>query len=249
MAIKWLDAKRLQGTNAERLALNGGTSEEEIVLDDDPSSPYSWGTGEGQYAPTTPTPSNENNYNGVFINTNSAIKGKTLTKIKGFFCKKGSPNTSGSIRLGVMSGTGSGSSITWVTDGYVEINDDISTLNTGFPATPVAIEVELPTPHELEANDTIALGLTGGNYDSSNNIAWQYSDGTNMYDSSNTARNRFSNGSWTGSGMSSDMHCTITVQTSLPPPLQNGTIFNEIDTYKYFMFNSGAGTWHQMVSS
>ena len=31
--------------------------------------------------------------------------------------------------------------------------------------------------------------------------------------------------------------------------LPNGTIFNEVDTYKYFMWNSSAETWHQMVSS
>jgi len=33
------------------------------------------------------------------------------------------------------------------------------------------------------------------------------------------------------------------------PNLPNGTIFNEVDTYKYFMWNSSAETWHQMVSS
>ena len=30
--------------------------------------------------------------------------------------------------------------------------------------------------------------------------------------------------------------------------LPNGTIFNETDTYKYFMFD-GTDTWNQMVSS
>ena len=215
MAIKYLDAKRVRGSST------AAGADEEIVLDDNPSSQHSWSNAQSGYAPTTPTPSNENNYNGVFINTNSALVGKSLKKIKAYLCKVGSPNTSGTIRLGVCSGTGSGSTITWVTGAYVDIENLISgesggvTLNTGFPAVPVPIEVTLPTPHTLAANDTIALGLTGGNYGSGTNVAWQYSDGTGVYDGSNTSRNRFSGGSWTGSGMASDMHCTVTCGSSV----------------------------------
>ena len=218
-----------------------------------------WGTASSQYAPTTPTPSNENNYNGVFLNTNSSITGRVLKKIKGYFCLKGSPNTVGSIRLGVMSGTGSGSTITW--EEYKEINDQISTLNTGFPATPVAIEVTLDTTHTLATNDTIALGLTGGNYDSSNNVAWNYSDGQDFFDGGSTtalrftSRNRFSGGSWTGAGMASDMHCTITtdsdsilnsVITYTYPNLENGTIFITSDTNVHYMWN-GTDTWNEVA--
>ena len=36
--------------------------------------------------------------------------------------------------------------------------------------------------------------------------------------------------------------------TLVQPNLPNGTIFNETDTYKYFMWN-GTDTWNQMVSS
>jgi len=258
MAIKYLDAKRIRGSST---ALG---SSEEIILDDNPSSQYSWGTGEGQYAPSTPTPSNHNNYNGVFINTNSVLKGKKLIKVKAWLCKVGSPNTSGTIRLGVMSGTGSGSTKTWVTDAYVDIQNLISgestsgavTLNTGFPATAVPIEITLPTPHTLAENDTIALGCTGGNYSNSNCVAWQYSDGNGVYDGSNTSRNRFtggsdpdhSGGSWTGSGMASDMHCTLTCQpivdekTTLVTPAQLDG-YGEFNSASDFAYGSGAASF------
>jgi len=238
----YLSGGRIQGRSDDSVV----GSDEEIILDDNPSSQFSWGTGIGDYAPTTPTPSNHNNYNGVFINTNSVLKGKTLKKIKAWLCKFGSPNTSGTIRLGVMSGTGSGSTITWVTDAYVDIENLISgesggvTLNTGFPATAVPIEITLPTAHVLAENDNIALGVTGGNYGSSANIAWQYSDGTGVYDGSNTSRNRFSNGAWTGSGMSSDMHTTITVEGTTAKDKTSitnvavGTRYEETDTRKIF---------------
>ena len=45
---------------------------------------------------------------------------------------------------------------------------------------------------------------------------------------------------------------TIAPNSAIPsytyPDLPNGTIFNETDTYKYFMFD-GTDTWNQMVSS
>jgi hypothetical protein len=238
----YLSGGRIQGRSDDSVV----GSDEEIILDDNPSSQFSWGTGIDDYAPTTPTPSNHNNYNGVFINTNSVLKGKTLKKIKAWLCKFGSPNTSGTIRLGVMSGTGSGSTITWVTDAYVDIENLISgesggvTLNTGFPATAVPIEITLPTAHVLAENDNIALGLTGGNYGSGTNVGWQYSNGNAVYDGSDTSRNRFSNGGWTGSGMSSDMHTTITVEgttakdkTSITNA-EAGTRYEEVDTRKIF---------------
>ena len=87
MAIKYLNAKRIRGSST------GLGSSEEIILDDNPSSQYSWGTATGSYAPSTPTPSNHNNYNGVFINTNSALKGKKLIKVKAWLCKVGSQKT------------------------------------------------------------------------------------------------------------------------------------------------------------
>ena len=222
-----------------------------------------WGTASSQYAPTTPTPSNENNYNGVFLNTNSSITGRVLKKIKGYFCLKGSPNTAGSIRLGVMSGTGSGSTITW--EEYKEINDDISTLNTGFPAVPVTIEVTLDNTHTLATNDTIALGLTGGNYGSGANVAWNYSDGQDYFDGGSssalrfTSRNRFSGGAWTGAGMTSDMRCTITTDsdsiknhggiggtsTSAYPNFPKGTIFEDSTNGKHYMWD-GTSAWNEM---
>ena len=195
-----------------------GIPTEEIVLDDDPSSPYAWcnGTVEGGsdncYAPTMPTPSNQNNYNGVFINTGSALLGKTVLKITFFLCKFGSPNTSGTIRLGIMSDTTGGNNIDWIAGSYVDITDNLGVLNAGYPAVPYPYTITLPTPHTLAVGDTMALGLTGGNYDESNNVAWQYTAGTNIYDAEKTARNRFSNGSWTGAGMTSDMRCTIEVE-------------------------------------
>jgi len=256
--VQYLSGGRIQGRSDDSVV----GSDEEIILDDNPSSQFSWGTGIGDYAPTTPTPSNHNNYNGVFINTNSVLKGKTLKKIKAWLCKFGSPNTSGTIRLGVMSGTGSGSTITWVTDAYVDIENLISgesggvTLNTGFPATAVPIEITLPTAHVLAENDNIALGLTGGNYGSGTNVGWQYSDGTGVYDGSNTSRNRFSNGGWTGSGMSSDMHTTITVagttakdKTSITN-VPAGTRYEETDTRKIFTRTGGAAAdWAEKGTS
>jgi len=51
------------------------------------------------------------------------------------------------------------------------------------------------------------------------------------------------------STIDTDDPVTITFDfTNTYPDLPNGTIFNETDAYKYFMFD-GTDTWNQMVSS
>jgi len=218
-----------------------------------------WSTGSSYYAPTS---SADNNYNGVVLNTNSCIKGRVLKKITAYLAKVGSPNTSGTIKLGVWDNTNSGSTITPVTTSLVEIQDDIGSLNTlGSTATPVAITVTLPSTRTLEEYDTIGLELTGGNYDLSNNVAWQYTSGTDVFDGGTTTdtkfttRNRYTSSAWSGPTMTSDMRCTITtdsdsiinsVITYTYPNLENGTIFITSDTNVHYMWN-GTDTWNEVA--
>ena len=218
-----------------------------------------WSTSSSYYAPTC---SADNNYNGVVLNTNSCIKGRVLKKITAYLAKVGSPNTSGTIKLGVWDNTNSGSTITPVATSLVEIQDDIGSLNTlGSTAVGVPITVTLPSTRTLEEYDTIGLELTGGNYDLSNNVAWQYTAGTDVFDGGTTTdtkfttRNRYTGSAWSGPTMTSDMHCTITtdsdsilnsVITYTYPNLENGTIFITSDTNVHYMWN-GPDTWNEVA--
>ena len=217
-----------------------------------------WSTSSSYYAPTC---SEDNNYNGVVLNTNSCIKGRVLKKITAYLAKVGSPNTSGTIKLGVWEDTNSGSSIDPIATSLVEIQDDIGSLNTlGSTATPVAITVTLPSTRTLEEYDTIGLELTGGNYDLSHNVAWQYTSGTDVFDGGTTTdtkfttRNRYTGSTWSGPTMTSDMRCTITtdsdsilnsVITTTYPSLPNGTTFLTSDTNKLYMFD-GTSAWNEV---
>ena len=254
----FLSGGRIQGRSDDFVV----GADVEIVLDDDPSSPYSWGSTSSDYAPCTPSPSNENNYNGVQLLGGSALIGKKVKKIKAWLAKVGSPDTNGLIRLGILSDTNTGSTITWITGAYVDIEDLISGESGGvtLPAVgsaAVPIEITLPTPHTLEAYDTIGLACTGGNYGSGNNVAWNYSDGNGVYDGQNTTRYRFTGGNWNGSAMTSDMHCTLTVEATTDKSKTSitnvpvGTRYEETDTRKIFRrkHTSADTAWTQTTNN
>jgi len=81
----------------------------------------------------------------------------------------------------------------------------------------------------------------GTDEDTVDSIRWLYNTGTGKLASTIT------------SGLRAYYNCdSATTDNNAPanvyPNLPNGTIFNETDTYKYFMFD-GTDTWNQMVSS
>jgi len=198
MAITYLSGGRIQGSSTVV-----GADEEITLLDSG-----TWSIDAGALTTT-----NDNNYNGIQILAGSALLGKKVKKIKGYF-KRPNSATGGTVKLGVWSGTGSGSTITLVEEhelggagaGYSWINSNLTTNSW------TAVEVTLTTPRTLLLNDTLALHVDGGNYNGSGGILWQYSDGTNVYDGSATCRNRFTT-TWNGGAMTSDMRCVLTCES------------------------------------
>ena len=86
-----------------------------------------------------------------------------------------------------------------------------------------------------------------------------YTPATSSTEDTNTGKNLLQSGVSTAGCLAwwkmnaitngvSDGFVGNSVSTSTYPELVNGTIFNETDTYKYFMFD-GTDTWNQMVSS
>jgi len=269
MAIKYLDAKRLQGTNAERLALTTTGSSSALF------------SGSGQYARKTSTTidvsSGWSMAGWVYRTTTGtykAIFGATISGAADIFIASDGDNdfkveaqddsifgsaiavntwthlavtydSSDNLRAylnGVPDGTGTGSgtseSITQI-DVAVYPGASAGVLLAGN-LTNVSLWSRVLTVAEV-------VELAGGKLTSSlanqDNLEALYTFNSDFTDSSGNSLDLALTGSPTAGNSS-----PASPITSIYPDLPNGTIFNETDTYKYFMWN-GTDTWNQMVSS
>jgi hypothetical protein len=298
MAIKYLDAKRLQGTNAERLALTTGLPDYEENFDTDPTSGDWTLTGSSVSYDSTdknisivPADSASDFY-GLVIDLQDVL-GSNLnnsTWVMQFTWKADSytANTTGShcdcgvflesldpasgdteTNWGFKFGGGGTGGSTYLNDycisgiyqnswqafrqpsqnvaGRAEWVDFGVTPSTGTTVgirltreSTTAFKGELfsdadfdSTPTSISLTDTTMMGniddqrylLIAGYRDVGFNGA-----NNNSFDNLKI---------WNG---------VTSVPATVYPNLPNGTIFNETDTYKYFMFD-GTDTWNQMVSS
>ena len=296
MAIKYLDAKRLQGTNAERLALT--------------SFPDSLGSSaDGTNIGTSPT-SAETAINGVTsldFNGTSQIVSVPNTGLTGLDSWSIScwiyPDTNASEAfMGIWSTTASNKvfGIERQSLGTLNFTVTVGTTNYNISGeTPATTDSKwnhlvfvkdgttlrayvdnVATPTEIVAsgsNDSPDQPFTIGDRWESSSVDFDPFNGKfqevafwnraittteineifNGYDqdsatsSGNTGLKISETLSTTKSGVlgywSLDS-ITPDNQPKVYPSLPNGTIFNETDAYKYFMWN-GTDTWNQMVSS
>ena len=281
MAIKWLDAKRLQGTNAERLALtiNGGTD----------------ATNNGATRVTAPTsqPSNLGTYAWSFDENDpdSVSVPIDLTNHASYtmiFWLHPNHTTTHPDNIWYNGATGSDA---------IEIqiyNDSAYDMRMSAGSTAVCKIVDVAENTwgmyafvkdgdtiKAYKNDGVIDGsigtatgagsgaLTGGATDGSDWYLFRRSsesyDGDCiqflLYDTALTVgqiQTIYNSGDGQSSPSTTNLlvHYNfqqavadgLTNQATIYPNLPNGTIFNETDTYKYFMFD-GTDTWNQMVSS
>jgi len=215
MAIKYLDAKRLQGTNAERLALTTGSTETITGAFDTTKGLYSGSAHQraGEEFTSSAT------LNGETINGFSASLKKVLlpTGTLYFRCY----DSSGVLQaeFGTL---------------------DVETLTTSLVMRSSGVGTDTRV---LADGDRLVCEYTGG--DSSNYVAINTAS-YDRYDGGNTYLVRYDGSTWYAS--TSNEHEMEFYYNYSFPNLPNGTIFNETDTYKYFMFD-GSGAWNQMVSS
>ena len=273
MAIKYLDAKRLQGTNAERLALTtlgsagwtntGGSniefqsSNSRLWVDLDQDSSYTqvltrtlsttsntaWVLRFKCYATSVTS-----NGSLIVVLSTNANPSDDEQRLGGFWWKA---LNSSSIRAvtddnndsgGICAGNntdGNGGTPTDETDYYVTIvrdGDNLEvTVRTGSHTGSVQFGGD-PFTTPLTSSVTTGLNtLKIMNHKCSSGGQWK----GYLYDL------EFYNGI---TSVSSETPTYETDFTDTYPSLPNGTIFNETDTYKYFMFD-GTDTWNQMVSS
>ena len=225
MAIKYLDAKRLQGTNAERLALTSAGLGSAVD-----------GTNQG-----TTTTSNTPIYNQT---SGGALDGESPVGFKFKLHVNGATtgNLVGQIRSGVTTSSHGSNQLT------SSNSIDLSTIQdtTSFQTLTFDGSYELGTNSDEAV--LIYWSEAESNGSSSIWIALRWSSETaNTADVISTTNDGVTSNTnfefWTAKNTNGKILTSITY-----PSLLNGTIFNETDTYKYFMFD-GTDTWNQMVSS
>jgi len=211
MAIKYLDAKRLQGTNAERLALT---------------------TGATQHCQDTGTDEMGFGSNYIFANVigaDNSVVGSNTTALKVYMKKFLSPT--GTIYAEVYNSAGV------LQHEYGEKN--ITTLD---PSTVIAVTFD-DFPYDSPILEGDRVGIRSYNQAGSGVPVMTRNPSLTDPD---WERIEYNGSSWTVTDTQSMRMCLTASEVS--PSLPNGTIFNETDAYKYFMFN-GTDTWNQMVSS
>ena len=210
MAIKWLDAKRLQGTNAERTALTIETSDCTGFTSSALANVAD--TGRIRASPVT------------------ASASFTVSKIRFYGTGSG-----GNIKFSIYSDDSDSPDALLATTGSKTFVDGV--LTDYDLVTPTTYAVSSGTKYWLSIQQDFNVTLyTGSDGDHANAYVNSVTFGTTPDPFGGTIN-------YSTSGQQLCMSTTTTY-----PNLPNGTIFNETDTYKYFMWN-GTDTWNQMVSS
>jgi len=275
MAIKYLDAKRLQGTNAERLAMSGGVDKgiKAYYQFEDATSGTLTNVATGSDYPDGTGDTNDSTSIGGGV---SRVTGKV-----GLYAYDFDASTTGIVSVGssIFSGTGDYSVAVWLYHDVEDVNDTIvraasQSLGQYQGATDkyifgslssVATSSTIPTNtwgHVVytRSGTTQTIYFNGSSENSSTNST-NIATGTWTIGGRNTLVEMWhgkideliiANRAFTASEVSSIYNGgtggTLASMPLVTIELPNGTIFNETDTYKYFMWD-GTDTWNQMVSS
>ena len=284
MAIKWLDAKRLQGTNAERLAMT--TTETKSVDFDGTTDSVTAGGSASTYGFLTGNTTGTGDFSiACWIKPTPTTQAVLFDSFgydgsnSGFGARW---DSDGTLNVGIADGSGfptvsSGAIFSTGAWQHLIITYDSGTMKiyrNGTQAVSGSVASTNNTPYGVlkigEANDSqdneyqgymsdllltddvlsadeisaLASGTTVDNVSPTiDNQELHYTFFTDFTDSSGQSGR---NGTASGATINTDGG-TLPL-TSTYPNLPNGTIFNETDAYKYFMFD-GTDTWNQMVSS
>jgi hypothetical protein len=292
MAIKYLDAKRLQGTNAERLALTTNlpawedstfsswsadssgdvvvTGSEVVITPADPSYGNAYHLGFDLQDATALDGVNLSNTSWVFQFTIDmstwSVNGTCDYRDALVAISDGTDRTGDFVEFGASntycSSTGRGLKFALKYNKTYEslIDADSSGNNETFPSA--------STVYATSQGSTYGIRITRSSSSAFKMEIWTNTSFTGSasatYDSTDTTLcgnvndlryvwcAGYKQASATGSLVMKVDNMKIwngtTSTTAVYPSLPNGTIFNETDTYKYFMWN-GTDTWNQMVSS
>ena len=290
MAIKYLDAKRLQGTNAERLALSdetgyvdfdgtldyataGANTNFNFLHEDNDWSLAFWiylnaTAGSSEPCPLATMGATASEYGicvhadtsnhltflqrpdgGQFIQQDFATLSNTTwyhvaitqnvsTDEQKFYLNGVDTNDDVDISSNVWGARNSTSALNFARNprgSYPVLNCRIS--DVALWDNHVLSQADIT---KLAGGTAITDDGTGFDY-SSGNITNHWSFFTDYTDSKGSLNASAGAGDPTFATAGSPV-------TSTYPSLPNGTIYNEIDAYKYFMFD-GTDTWNQMVSS
>jgi len=180
----------------------------------------------GTYSSDVTTCSGDNDRNGFMVNsTSSAIYGKTINSVSFYLKKTGSPTGTAYVR--VWSGSNSGSGTQVHEFGTI----DVSTLTTSY------VKYTFNTgSHTLAVNDTVGLQYSG----STSNAPVMQGATSDVYDGTNTIRNRFTSGAFSPV-TSHDMRFEVLEGDVKPTNVQDNSILVEKDTGKRYWFNGT--TW------
>ena len=261
MAIKYLDAKRLQGTNAERLTLVPNSITENFFN----TSNYTWTTAgdSGNTITNGDDPTGQGASAGTLSTTRRSYttipSGNTKTFVWKFTWARGGSDEANNSILTLANFLWNDST---PTGDEKNIKFQCSNGDVGFwrAQTATASVTSTQDGTFLQATGTTRYYTVTG--DGTNWKAQSWSDSDRTTDEETTGDLGFP-ADWTSTDAidnltfgsfgteSSDFvvsDVSVLWDTVSTVNLPNGTIFNEVDTYKYFMFD-GTDTWNQMVSS
>ena len=160
----------------------------------------------GTYSSDVTTCSGDNDRNGFMVNsTSSAVYGKTINSVSFYLKKTGSPTGTAYVR--VWSGSNSGSGTQVHEFGTI----DVSTLTTSY------VKYTFNTgSHTLAQYDTVGLQYSG----STSNAPVMQGATSDVYDGTNTIRNRFTSGAFSPV-TSHDIRFAITSTTVISYNINN----------------------------
>jgi len=208
MAITYHAGRRTQGTSTDN-----ATTTETI-------------TATGTYTVDQSVGSYDNDKQGFFVaTTSSVVYGKTINSVSFWLKKSGSPTGNAYIRVWSNSGLGNVG-----TQEHEFGSIDVSTLTTSY------VKHTFSTGSwTLAVNDTVGVEWTGV---SVSNTPVLQGVNTNVYDGTDTIRNRNTVGGTFSPASSGDIKFEVTVGQSKPANAQAGSRFEETDTRKmYHMTN------------
>jgi len=213
LAIKYLDAKRLQGTNAERLAMSTSLSTFSTT-----SEPADAGRGIQQGGIRQEIAQQ--------YNTGHVLEDEPI--VSASFFLRGVSSPAGNVRAFIREADGT------------EVQESSTVLDSGT-TTGSSVEYTFNFPNTVLGTDEM---ITVSGVDMTNGSLDVMTSATGMTDGT-----LYSNNAGTYTELTDEqIRTNVIYGTAVYPDLPNGTIFNETDTYKYFMFD-GTDTWNQMVSS
>jgi len=229
LAIKYLDAKRIRGTSAERATL--------------PSSveTFTWaynGASDDNSLNTFDSPPQEQ-YGGFQFETGNAMIGKTLNSVTHVWRKRGTGISSGTIYAKYYRASANATTSIATSDTYSIPSLPTSNDYSGGQS----VTFTFSSPPTVEVDDRVMYETASG-YDSSGSPELWFRTSAGSVDTRMVSNQANSISYIDGE----DMIGTASYGTATTFNAPNGTIFEETDTYRYYMWD-GTDTWNVVATT